>query len=230
MEAVPDEVVELYAQAGYGRSAGLGRSPVLLIVDVTYDFVGDRDEPIEASMKRYPKSSGRSAWAAVQTLERLLPEARAKGIPVIYSVNPPRVSDVQQGGWGRKTATSPTSSSTEPVTDKGWQIVSEVAPLKGDLVVHKTKPSAFFGTPLVSWLVELGADTLLVAGGTASGCVRASAVDAFSYNLQVGVVADATFDRADLVHSVSLFDLHQKYADVLDSGAAAAYLSGIEPR
>jgi maleamate amidohydrolase len=218
---VPEDVRALYRRAGYGRPGGLGRSPALLVVDVTYDFVGDRDEPISASMERYPKSCGRSGWAAVECLQRLLPQARAAGVPVIYSVNPPRVGRAQEGAWARKTASTPTADAARP----GWEIVEQLAPADGDLVVEKTKPSAFFGTPLASWLIELGTDTLLIAGGTTSGCVRASTVDAFSHNFRVGVVADATFDRADVVRAMSLFDVQQKYGDVLDTDAASVYLS-----
>ena len=93
-------------------------------------------------------------------------------------------------------------------------------------MITKTKPSAFFATPLVTWLIQLGIDTVLLAGGSTSGCVRASAVDAFSYNLNPFVVAEATFDRSNTSHRVNLFELDQKYATVIGADTAAGYLAG----
>ena len=95
---------------------------------------------------------------------------------------------------------------------------------EGELVLAKEKPSAFFGTPLASHLVALGADSLIVCGTTTSGCVRSTVVDAFSYNYRVTVVEDATFDRSATVHDVNLFDMDQKYADVRNSADVLASL------
>jgi len=66
----------------------------------------------------------------------------------------------------------------------------------------------------MSYLVQAGADTLVVSGCSTSGCVRGSAVDAFSYNFKVAVPSDGVYDRSPLVHEVNLFDIGQKYADV----------------
>ena len=81
----------------------------------------------------------------------------------------------------------------------------------------KKHPSAFFGTPLASYLIGLGVDTLVVTGCTTSGCVRGTVVDAFSYNFKCVVPHDAVYDRTPTVHQVNLFDLAQKYADVLSA-------------
>ncbi|MQA80751.1 MAG: isochorismatase family protein [Streptosporangiales bacterium] len=216
-DAVGDDIQDLYRAAGYGRPGGLGTSPAVLVVDVTYAFTGERSEPIREAIKRNPKSSGEYAWRAIDALTSLLPVARAAGVPVIYSRNAPRTTSTHAGGWGRKLAGA--SSGV------GDDIVAEIGPVEGDLVVEKTKPSIFFGTPLSSWLIDLGVDTLLVCGGTTSGCIRATVVDAFSYNFRVGLVAEATFDRADLIQQVNLFDIGQKYADVIDVAAATAYLT-----
>jgi len=106
-------------------------------------------------------------------------------------------------------------------------IVDEISPLSSELVLRKTKPSAFHGTPLVSTLVYENVDTLLVIGCTTSGCVRATVVDAFSYGFSVMVVEDAVFDRAELSHAVNLFDMDFKYADVVPSHQALEYLKSV---
>src|SRR5579884_4285829 len=87
-------------------------------------------------------------------------------------------------------------------------IVAEIAPAPGDLVLAKPGPSAFFGTALLAHLIQRGIDTLLVAGCTTSGCVRATVVDAASYGFRVSVVEECVFDRFEISHHVALFDLN----------------------
>lgn len=108
-------------------------------------------------------------------------------------------------------------------------IVAELAPRPGELVVRKTVPSAFFGTQLAAWLTKNGVKTLLVAGATTSGCVRASVVDAMCHGFRPLVVSDCVGDRAIAPHDASLFDLEQKYAAVMPLETALntmKYLAG----
>ena len=81
-------------------------------------------------------------------------------------------------------------------------------------MVRKTQPSAFFGTGLAAWLVGKNVSTVIVAGCTTSGCVRASVVDSMSYNFKTIVVSDCVGDRALGPHEANLFDMGQKYADI----------------
>jgi len=112
---------------------------------------------------------------------------------------------------------------------RGYDFVEEIAPLPKDILLPKKHPSAFFGTPLASYLVNLGADTLVVTGCTTSGCVRSSVVDAFSYNFRVCVPSDAVYDRSQVSHAVNLFDMGEKYADVMTTSACLAALHRISP-
>jgi nicotinamidase-related amidase len=98
---------------------------------------------------------------------------------------------------------------------EGAQIHAAVAPEADDIVLPKCKPSAFFGTPLLALLIDRDIDTLLVCGGSTSNCVRATAVDAASFNFRTIVVADCVFDRFEISHLVALFDLDRQYADVV---------------
>jgi maleamate amidohydrolase len=104
------------------------------------------------------------------------------------------------------------------------QIVPELAPRPGELVVRKTQASAFFNTGLAPWLVQPGADTVVVTGCTTSGCVRASVVDALSWNFRPVVARDCVGDRAIPPHEANLFDMEQKYADVLERDQIIAAL------
>lgn len=95
-------------------------------------------------------------------------------------------------------------------------------------MLPKKHPSAFFGTPLVSYLIDRGVDTLVVTGCSTSGCVRGTVVDGFAYNFKAVVPHDAVYDRSDLVHKVNLFDMGQKYADVMSTDDVLAKLDEIE--
>lgn len=105
------------------------------------------------------------------------------------------------------------------------QIVPELKPAPGELIVRKTQASGFFGTGLASWLVQQGADTLVVAGCTTSGCVRATVVDAMSHNFRTIVAYDCVGDRAIAPHEANLFDMGQKYADLMERDEIIAELS-----
>src|SRR5207245_6843296 len=98
----------------------------------------------------------------------------------------------------------------------GNEIVDEIAPEPHDIVVPKQKPSGFFGTNLLSYLVLLGCDSVIVTGTTTSGCVRATVLDAFSNNFRVTVAEEACFDRSAASHATHLCDMQAKYADVLN--------------
>ena len=94
------------------------------------------------------------------------------------------------------------------------QIIPEVAPIDGEVVIHKSSPSAFWGTPLFGYLNSLGVDTLIVGGESTSGCVRASTVDGCTNRYRMVVAEECVFDRHQAAHAINLFDLNQKYADV----------------
>ena len=218
---------QVFALSGFGKRAGFGQRPALLIIDVNYNFVGDKPEPILESVKRFRTSCGEEGWDSVYNIRELLAEARKKHIPTFYTTAEENRanSTVLVGGWAAKS-----SRTTEDMTDtweKANQIVDDIAPLPGDVVVRKQKPSAFFGTPLMSMLTEVHADTLLVTGTTTSGCVRASVIDAFSYNLKVSVVEECTFDRGQASHKINLFDMAMKYADVISLKDTVEYIQSL---
>ena len=110
---------------------------------------------------------------------------------------------------------------------KGTMIIDELAPRPGEIVVDKAYASAFYGTPLVSILIKLQVDTLIVCGGTISGCVRGTIVDAVSRNFNVAVIADCVFDRIEISYRVALLDIWMKYADVIYAEEALEYLKKV---
>ncbi|MDX3906570.1 MAG: isochorismatase family protein [Pigmentiphaga sp.] len=215
---------KVIAASGFGAEQGFGARPAVLVIDVNYNFCGDRPAPILESIKTWRTSCGADAWTSIDAIRPLLAAARDKGLPVLYTTGIRRPDNWDAGAWAWKSTRSHERSITASTRSDGDVIVAEIAPRDTDIVVFKQKPSAFFGTPLDSYLTLLRADSLIVTGATTSGCVRATVVDAFSRNYRVALVEEGCFDRSQASHAVSLFDMHAKYADVVKLERALAHI------
>jgi maleamate amidohydrolase len=201
--------LEIFRQQNFGNPIGFGRRSALLVVDFT---VGFNDPAL---------FGGGNINSAVKRTVALLEFFRSKKLPVVFT----RVVYADDGSDGGIFATKQPRLLMLTERHPAGQVVPELAPRAGELVVRKNQASAFFGTNLAPWLVQQGADTVVVAGCTTSGCVRATVVDAISYNFRPIVARDCVGDRALGPHEASLFDLQQKYADVLERDAIIATLS-----
>jgi maleamate amidohydrolase len=217
---ISDEEQRAYRAAGFGKPSGVGKRPALLIIDVQYRTVGTRPMPFWEAIEEFPTSCGEPAWAAISNIELLLAEFRRRSWPVLY----PHVAPKQKSDGGRLAQKVPTIMN---IAAKGYEFVTQVAPREGDVLVPKKHPSAFFGTPLTSHLIDVQADTLVATGCTTSGCIRSSVVDAFSLNFRVLVPQDAVYDRSAVSHAVNLFDMSEKYADVAPTTDILAMLKAV---
>lgn len=217
----------VFGSSGYGAIGGFGKRPAVIVVDVNYAFCGEKDEPILESIKKWRNSCGEDAWKALPYIQKLLAAARSRHIPVFFTTGTDRRPDgFDAGGWNRKNTRSDEAGGVPGI--RGNDIMKEIAPLPSEIVIEKLKPSAFHGTGLLGFLVDLGVDTVLVCGTTTSGCVRATVVDAFSYNFKVTVVEECTFDRGQASHAINLFDMNAKYADVMTTEDCVRYLESVE--
>lgn len=205
---ISEDEQRAYRAAGFGRPSGLGRRPALLIIDVQYRTVGTTPAPFWESIKEFPTSCGEVGWRAVGHIKRLLHVFRTNAWPVLYPHVAPKVA--HEGG--RLAEKVPDIMN---IAARGYDFVPDIAPVDGDILVPKKHPSAFFATALTSHLIDRGVDTLVVTGCTTSGCVRGSVVDAFSLNFRVAVPIECVYDRSRVSHAVNLFDMSEKYADVL---------------
>jgi maleamate amidohydrolase len=221
-DLLSDEDRDRITQARFARRSGLGTSPAVLVIDVQNYMLG----PIADEQYEFPSSCGDAGRRAADRIARLLTTARATHLPVIYTQFEFARDGSDMGTYRLKR---------ELVDSEGWclegsfgaAIADQVAPQPGDIVLVKKKPSAFVGTPLTGLLVDRHVDTVIVVGGSTSNCVRATAVDAAALNLRVVVPADCVFDRFDISHRVSLFDLDRQYADVSWSEEIIAELEKI---
>jgi maleamate amidohydrolase len=217
---------QVFGTSGYGSRAGFGKRPALLVIDVNYAFCGDKREPILESIKRWRNSCGEDAWDALPVLAKLIETARAREVPVIYTTGVRRADNWDNGSWSWKNDRADENKSYVSNRDPN-EIMPQIAPGPRDIVVLKQKPSAFYGTPLMSYIQLLGCDSLLVTGTTTSGCVRASVLDAFSNNIRCTLIQEGCFDRSQASHAINLCDMNAKYADVIGSDEALKYLSSL---
>jgi maleamate amidohydrolase len=183
------------------RTLRLGQRPAVILVDLYRAVYGDRPAPLLEAIETWPYSCGLAGWEALPPIQHLLRVARERGLPVVHTtgmaIGAPKADSVDPNGQGG-----------------GYEIVESVAPLAGELVIRKAAPSAFWGTPLIAHLQQLGVDSLIVAGESTSGCVRATVVDARTYGYAVAIPEQCVFDRTEASHAMSLFDLARKYAAV----------------
>jgi nicotinamidase-related amidase len=215
-DVITEDDERRYEAAGFGRPSGWGTRPALVIIDVQHRTMGNSPKPFYESLEDYTTSCGDVGWAAVDQIAKLLAVFREFDLPVLYPHVAPKTDSDRQGTLGAKVP------GIMDVPDHGYRFPDAVAPRPGDLLLPKKHPSAFFGTPLASYLIGLGADTIVTTGATTSGCVRGTVVDAFSYNFKCVVPHDAVYDRTPTVHQANLFDLGQKYADVASTDEVVA--------
>ncbi len=201
--------VSVYERQGFGQMLGFGEASALVIIDFTKGFA----DPNVLGGGNIPQ--------AIVNTQKLLAGARKAGIPVAYTRHAYAADGSDFGLFNVKLPTNNLLRVGHP----NVEIVPELAPRPGELVIDKQYPSAFVGTNLASWLAGKRIDTLIVAGCTTSGCVRASAVDAMCAGFRPMVVRDCVGDRAEGPHEANLFDLQQKYADVIALDAALGHLS-----
>jgi len=190
---------QVYQRQGFG--AGLGVQPPIGLLIV--DFVNGFADP--------GTFGGGNIPGAIDRTVGLLATARERGWPVAHSRIVYADDDSDANIFSAKVPGMLGLKEHSPAS----AIVDVLAPVAGERVVRKNVPSAFFGTDLAPWLTQRGVRTLLVAGCVTSGCVRASVVDAMCWGFRPVVVEDCVGDRAIGPHEASLFDMRQKYADVM---------------
>lgn len=194
-----DSNSDLYKRQGFGHSLGKPSAPGLLIIDFINAF---------ADPQRF---GGGNIKEAITATVAVLAKARAMHWPVAH------VRTVYADDGANANVFTMKAPSLLILTEhsEASAFVPELQPIPGELVVRKTVPSAFFETTLRSWLTQHHVDALLIAGCVTSGCVRASVHDAMCCGFRPFVLTECVGDRAQGPHEANLFDMQQKYADLV---------------
>ncbi len=205
-----DELAQRMRARGFGKRVGFGVQPAVVVVDLIRAFTDPRfptgiDDPLMLTATR-----------------ELLDAARDRGLATVLvgSVYEPARRDA--GVWERKLSHDGMDEGGE-----GIEFDPRLGRVAADMVVWKKYPSCFFGTDLTSRLVAQRIDTIVLAGASTSGCIRASAVDACSSGFRTIVVREAVADRSPLPHIANLFDIEMKYGDVVALAEARSYLETV---
>jgi nicotinamidase-related amidase len=202
--------IDVYERASFGGSLTRGSNPAVLVVDFTLAFT-------DPSF-----SSGADYTAEVEATRRVLDAARERGhLVILVSVGfHPTLKDAT-------VALQKVPKGTELVAGtRAAELDPRLGRREDEIVVYKRAPSALFGTSVPALLVSHRIDTVVLCGAVTSGCIRATCVDLFSYGMPVLVPRDCVADRAQAPHEANLYDMQQKYADVIASDEAIAYLLG----
>tara|TARA_B100000530_G_scaffold234605_1_gene152247 strand:- start:1 stop:702 length:702 start_codon:yes stop_codon:yes gene_type:complete len=213
---VDEETEEIYSH--YKRDVFVGENPAVLMVDVyKASYEGGQQRVIDV-IKEHPSSCGERAWAMVEPAKQLLEASRSAGIPITYCTGDTRSSSNKGRATNRQVLNEHNES---------YDILEELAPEDGELVVYKQRASAFYGTPLMSHLTQMGIQSLIMGGGTTSGCLRAAVQDAKANGFHVTLVEECCYDRTEMNHMVNLFDMHHKYADVMHLDEVLTHINGM---
>lgn len=199
-DVIPDSDREYFDTGESAPRIGWGDNPAVLVVDLTEAFVEERPEITDP---------------CVEHTAKLLETAREVGVPIFHTT-PTEAGTYPQDY--RKPTKGPEDIDSGPERE-AWRskldtIVPEVTPQESEHVFERPRASAFFDTHLSNLLHFYDIDTLIVAGMTTSGCVRATVTDGYSSNFRMIVPTDCVADRSVISHEVSLFDMDMKYADV----------------
>jgi maleamate amidohydrolase len=201
---------------GYGGTLRPGVRPALLVIDFVKAYVVP-DSPLYA---------GPGVEDTRRACGELLTLCRSAAIPILHTNLAYQDGGRDGGMFFRKVPALKVFERGErsPLA----KFALGLAPEPGEIVITKQYASAFFGTTLATTLTSLGVDTLLIAGMSTSGCVRATAVDTVQHGYIPLVVRDAVGDRASGPHEANLFDLQTKYAEVVTLDSVRTYLAGLK--
>ena len=197
---------------GFGGRGGFGRSPALVVIDMTLGFT-DPESPLACDLE-----------GPISEIQKLLKAARRAEMPVVFTTVTYRESD-------KLTAAAfidkvPALLTLEAGTR--WAAIDpRISPRETEPVLNKLFASGFFGTGLSSLLTAAGVDTLIITGASTSGCVRATAVDALQYGFRPIVPREAVGDRNEQAHEANLYDIDAKYGDVVPVRDVLDLLQGV---
>jgi nicotinamidase-related amidase len=193
----------------HGRGAGLGERPALVVVDLSVGFT-DPESPLACDLEH-----------VVDAVGLLVAAVRRAGLPIVYTT----VAYDEEGK--RRAAAFIEKVPALLILEAGsrWvEIDPRIAPKPGEPVLTKLHASAFFETELARLLAASGCDSVIVAGASTSGCVRATAVDALQHGYRTVVPREAVGDRNADAHEANLYDIDAKYGDVVPLEEALVHL------
>ena len=197
---------------------GFGRKPALVNVDLQNAYT--RPAEFVTAYETDPRQI-----EYVNAMARLF---RAHRCPVVWTYVSYLDSGEDCGVWGTRTDT-PDSLQNIKAGSRRAGLDERCEIERGDIVINKRMASAYFETNLPSLLTFHGVDTVVVTGGSTSGCVRATVVDGLSRSHRMIVPEECVSDKHESPHFANLYDMAVKYADVLPVAEVLAFMEQYRP-
>jgi nicotinamidase-related amidase len=194
------ELVAFYRAAGFGGRVGWGSKAAVLVIDMA----GNWTEP-DAMI-------GSDLGGVTAQIKKVITAARNNDVPVLFTTMAydPAMSDVS------RVSRLKTPHADKMIRgDQSTQVIAELDRRDDEPLIEKPRASAFRNTNLISILVDRGIDTVVIVGCSTSGCIRATAEGAVDLGFHALVPAEAVGDRSPSAHTANLFDIDQRYADVV---------------
>jgi nicotinamidase-related amidase len=209
MKQIPASELKTYEKAGFMGEARIGERTALIVVDVTYGFTGSEGLSLEEAIAEFGPACGPVSWETLPRIAKLIGLFRDLSRPVIFTR-----SHMYNNLFAGKATKSTRSLSPDP---KFNDFPPQILPQENEWILEKTRASVFFQTPMASYLVQNGVDTVVLCGVSTSGCVRATIVDSFSHGFRTIAIDDACGDQDSEPHDANMRDVGRRYADVIQT-------------
>lgn len=211
------QIFEAYKANPTRKRFGFGKVPALINIDLqkAYTAVGEFTTAYETNPLQ------------LEYVNALAAAFRSKGFPVVWTYVAYMDSGEDCGIWGTRTNT-PDSLQNIKVGSRRSEFDDRLQiDAQKDIIVNKRMASAFFETNLGSVFNFHGVDTVVVTGGSTSGCVRATVVDSLSRSYRTIVAEECVADKHESPHFANLYDMAVKYADVLSADEVLTHIKAL---
>lgn len=197
----------------------LGRKPMLVNIDLqkAYTAVGTFATAYETDPRQ------------LEYVNQLAAAARAKGLPVVWTYVAYLESGEDCGVWGTRSNTPDSLQNIKHGSERAQFDPRLEIDHSRDIIMHKRMASVFHETNLQSLMVWHQCDTVILTGGSTSGCVRASVVDSVSRGYRTTVVEECVADKHESPHFANLYDIAAKYGGVRSVADVLSYYASCEP-
>ncbi len=209
-----EEVRQLYSSRGFGGRVGFGERPAILVIDLARWWL-DQGSPL-----------GSDQYATVENTCKVLYSGRDARVPIIFTTM--GFDSYQSELLGPLPKKKPHFVHPSFVRGSEWMSLDpRLGRRLDEILIEKPRASAFWGTPLLSYLTARHIDTVIITGCSTSGCIRATAESSFNHQFHTIVVREAVGDRSPFAHEYNLVEIDLRYADVTHLAEVLKYLSGL---
>ena len=208
------EAEEFYRSRGWGLKMGFGERPAIIVIDLCKAWF-DKTHPLGSDELDY----------VINNTIKILEVGRDAKVPIFFTKVAFDAEGCEKFGPRQLKFGYHRNKNVQVRGTSELELDPRLKRRPDEIIIYKQRPSAFWGTPFVDYLIGRKIDTLIITGVSTSGCICATASDAINYNFYSIVVREAVGDRCKMAHEVSLINIDLRYADVISMDEVISYLS-----